>query len=86
MDIKLIERLDINTGINWWNTNREKINEVIDVFHDWQIKNKYDSFEMKVLQARIDLCREYGKSHSFSEWQYEILDTIEEYINEYKNQ
>jgi len=82
MRIEYIEELDTDTGIGWWDTNRIKINSVIQIFNDWQVKHKFDEFEKEVLIARIKACRKYGDNNDFSDWQYEILDDMEKFIVE----
>ena len=81
MEIKLIEELDTDTAISWWNTNRKKINSVIQHFNDWQIKHQFEDFEKQILIARIKACREYGQENDFSDWQYEIMDNMEKFID-----
>jgi hypothetical protein len=81
MNIKLIEELDINTDIEWWNNNRKRLNKVIYAFNEWQTIHKFDKFEKEVVIARVKACREYGEEHEFSNWQFEILDDIENWIN-----
>jgi hypothetical protein len=76
LTIKLLEELETDTGIGWWDANRRKLNEVIQCFNDWQVKHKFDSFEKDVLLARINACRRYGEENSFSGWQYELLDEM----------
>ena len=82
MRIEYIEELDEDTNIGWWNTNRKKLNSVIQIFNDWQIKHRFDEFEKEVLIARIKACRKYGDNNDFSDWQYEILDDMEKFIVE----
>jgi len=82
--IEYIEELDEDTNIGWWNTNRKKLNSVIQIFNDWQIKHRFDEFEKEVLIARIKACRKYGDNNDFSDWQYEILDDMEKFIAEFE--
>ena len=84
MRIEYIEELDEDTNIGWWNTNRKKLNSVIQIFNDWQIKHRFDEFEKEVLIARIKACRKYGDNNDFSDWQYEILDDMEKFIAEFE--
>jgi hypothetical protein len=85
MDIKLITYLDTDTSIDWWNGNRKRLNEVIERFNKWQTDYRFDQWEMKVVKAMIVSCRKYGEKNNFSDWQFEILDEIEEFIKEYKS-
>jgi len=82
--IEYIEELDEDTNIGWWNTNRKKLNSVIQIFNDWQIKHRFEEFEKEVLIARIKTCRKYGDNNDFSDWQYEILDDMEKFIAEFE--
>lgn len=84
MRIEYIEELDEDTNIGWWNTNRKKLNSVIQIFNDWQIKHRFEEFEKEVLIARIKTCRKYGDNNDFSDWQYEILDDMEKFIAEFE--
>lgn len=81
--IKLMEMVDQNTGISWWDVNRKRLNEVMTAFNEWQVKHRFDSFELEVLTARLKLCREFGDDNNFSDWQYALLDEMEEFISEY---
>lgn len=86
MRIEYIEELDTNTGISWWDENRRRLNSVIQCFNNWQIKYRFDEFEKEVVIARIKALRKYSEERddrSFSDWQYEILDKMEEFIVEF---
>jgi len=50
---KLFEELDVPTGIDWWDRNRRKINEVIISCNDWQTKYKFDDFQRDVVLENI---------------------------------
>ena len=82
--IKLIEPVRTDTNIDWWNDNRIRLNEAIAVFNNWQTEHKFDDFEKEVLKAKINLCREFGNNNDFSEWQFKMLDEMEEFIKEYE--
>lgn len=78
--IKLIELLDEDTGINWWDVNRKRVNEVITLFNNLQFNPHFSDWDKLTVQAKLDLCREFGKNHDFGDWQFEILDEIEEVL------
>ncbi|PZT57460.1 hypothetical protein [Paenibacillus silvae] len=80
MNFKLIEELDTDTDIDWWNSNRERVNAVIRAFNDWQTIHRFDQWEGKVTIAKAEACERYGESHDFSGWQYEILEEIKEFV------
>ncbi|TPG68634.1 hypothetical protein EEL31_08945 [Brevibacillus laterosporus] len=78
--ILLQETIELDTGISWWDTNRKRLNEVITCFNDWQTVHRFDNFEREVVIARISSCRKYGAYNSFSKWQYELLDEMENWV------
>ncbi|WP_124115421.1 hypothetical protein [Paenibacillus xylanexedens] len=80
MNFKLIEELDTDTGIDWWNSNRERVNVVIRSFNDWQITHRFDEWEGRVVIAKAEACERYGESNDFSCWQYEILSDIKDFV------
>ncbi|PYE51597.1 hypothetical protein HUB98_06160 [Paenibacillus barcinonensis] len=80
MIFKLIEELDTDTDIDWWNSNRERVNTVIRVFNDWQTIHRFDQWEGKVVIAKAEACERYGEQYDFSRWQYEILGEIKEFV------
>lgn len=82
--IKLMELVNANTDIDWWDRNRERLNEVITLFNDWQIKHRFDAWEKEILVAKLKLCREFGENNTFSDWQFEILDDMETFIKEHE--
>jgi len=77
----LIDEIEVDTNINWWNENRRKLNKVIRKFNNWQTVDKFDEYEKDVVLAMIDTCRRDGGDKSFSEWQYDILNDMEKFIN-----
>lgn len=81
MKLHIIEELEVNTGIDWWDENRRRINKVISEFNNWQTKSRFDEFEKQVVLARIEACRKYGNEHDFSDWQYDLLNEMETFIN-----
>jgi hypothetical protein len=84
--IYLMEETEPNTEISWWNTNREKLNSVIRSFNDWQIVHRFDDFQREVVKAKIDSCRRWGHNNEFSDWQFDELREMEEFIQEYEKQ
>ncbi|WP_336761529.1 hypothetical protein [Paenibacillus sp. USHLN196] len=80
MNFKLIEELDTDTDIDWWNSNRERVNLVIRSFNDWQTTHRFDDWEGKVVIAKAEACERYGERYDFSSWQFEILDDIKEFV------
>lgn len=83
--IYIIEKLDVDTGILWWNGNRQKLNEVIDMFNKWQTEYQFDEFEAEVVLAKINITRKYGFVNDFADWQYELLAEMEEHIVKIKS-
>jgi hypothetical protein len=81
--VKIMELLNADTDISWWNANRARLNEVITSFNEWQTKHRFSSFQKKVLEEKIRLCREFGDQNDFSDWQYDILDKMESFIKTY---
>ncbi|NUJ17429.1 hypothetical protein FKN04_12670 [Bacillus glycinifermentans] len=84
-NIKLIEELDTNTNIEWWNDNRKRINQVIKLFNDWQIEHRQDSYFGHLVLAKVNTLREWNKDEGdsgFNDWQLEILDEIEQHVKE----
>ena len=79
--IYLIEEVEVNTNIDWWNVNREKLNNVIRKFNKWQTVDKFDEYEKDVVLAMIDSCRRIEGDRDFSDWQYDILNDMENFIN-----
>ena len=79
-EIKYLYELDADKSIKWWNDNRAKINDVIRLFNEWQIEHTFDEKQKKILLARIEVLKEYGNEHSFSEWQFEMIDEMEAHI------
>ena len=77
----LIEEVEINTDIDWWNVNRKKLNNVIRKFNKWQTVDKFDEYEKDVVLAMIDSCRRIEGDRDFSDWQYDILNDMENFIN-----
>ena len=82
----LMELLPLNTNIDWWDENRRRINKVIQKFNDWQTEDRLDSYEKDVLLAMIEACRKYGESNHFSDWQFETLDEMKEWVNEIREE
>jgi hypothetical protein len=78
--MKIIEELDVNTPIDWWNDNRSKLNAVIRLFDAYQLVQNQNM--QAVLLAKIISVREWGKSHNFSEWQYNLLNDMEQCVLE----
>lgn len=83
--IKIIEELEVDTDIEWWNENRKRINVIIRMFNEWQTKHRFDSYEKKVLEAHIKSLRRSHREndgyHEFSDWQIDIIDEIENWVN-----
>ena len=79
-EIKYIYELETNESIEWWNHNRSKINEVIKLFNEWQTEHDFDRKHKKILLARVEALKEYGKENSFSEWQFEKIKEMEDHI------
>ncbi|MBD8839446.1 hypothetical protein IFU39_16660 [Paenibacillus sp. CFBP 13594] len=80
MVFKLIEELDTDTEIDWWNSNRERVNAVIRVFNDWQTVHRFDEWEGGVVIAKAEACERYGERYDFSGWLYEILGDIKDFV------
>jgi hypothetical protein len=78
--INLMELLETDTSVDWWNSNRQKLNEVITSYNDWQTIRRFDDEEKENLKTKIKLCREFGNKNHFSKWQYEILDDMESFV------
>ena len=78
--IKFLEKSNENTSIGWYNINRNKVNLVIDKFHEWQLVDKFDAFQKEVLLGMIMFTRKFGEEQDFSKWQFDILNEIEEHI------
>lgn len=88
MKLHLINNVDENTGISWWDENRKKLNELIRDFNDWQIVHRFDMWQLKILEAKIDMVKRYSDEAgdaSFSEWQLDIIKEIEDHIRYIKN-
>lgn len=79
--LHLIELAPVNTSIDWWNQNRKRINKVIQKFNDWQTEDRLDVYEKDVLLAMIEACKKYGYNHDFSDWQYETLNEMKEWVD-----
>lgn len=82
-NIKLIEKLETDTGIEWWNVNREKINEVIELHSDWQINHRQDCYRAELVLAKVKSVRKWSEDRGSKElggWQIEILNEIEEHV------
>lgn len=86
MNIKYLNELETDTTINWWNSNRIKINDVIKIFNEWQTEHDFSEKHKKILLARIEALKEYGKDHSFSEWQFIIINEMEEHIKKVESE
>lgn len=74
-----LEEWDENTGINWWNDGRKKLNKVIRKFNQWQINGMTEKKKIKLL-SKID----HGKQ-TFGSWDggsgyWDELDKMEDYI------
>jgi hypothetical protein len=82
--IKLIEPLETNTDVTWWNINRKRINKVIKLFNEWQTIHKFDDFEAKVVKAHIVSCRKLGSKEWFSSWRFDLLNEMDNFITEYE--
>lgn len=82
--IKLMELVDADTGISWWDRNRERLNETITLFNDWQTKHRFATWEKEILKANINLCRAFGEAKKFSDWHFEILNDMETFIKEHE--
>lgn len=79
--VYLIEELDVDTGIDWWDGNRRKLNSVIKMFNEWQTIHKFDEFEKEVVLAKINAVRKWGCGYnSFSDWELDLLNEMENYI------
>ena len=81
-NIKLMEELDIDTPIEWWNENRRKINEVIRMFNEWQIDHRQDEYNAELVLAKVKSLRDWNKSGNkeFNDWQIDILDNVENHV------
>ena len=79
--IYLIEEIEVNTDIDWWNRNREKLNNVIRKFNNWQTIDKFNEHEKDVVLAMIDSCRRFGEDNEFSDWKFDILIDMKKFIN-----
>jgi len=77
----LLEEIEVNTNIDWWNRNREKLNNVIRKYNNWQTIDKFDEHEKDVVLAMIDSCRRFGEDNEFSDWQFDILIDMKKFIN-----
>lgn len=83
-NIKLFEELDTNTGIDWWDTNREKVNEAIRMCNEWQINHRQDRYYAELVLAKINSIRVWNDdraSSNLNDWQIELLNTIEDHVN-----
>lgn len=80
---KIIDLLETDTNVSWWDENRSRINRVIKEFNNFQLEYQFDEYRAKIVKAKIKLCREYGKENNFDDWQYEILDKMEEFLRYY---
>ncbi len=88
MKLHLINSVDENTGISWWDENRKKLNELIRDFNDWQIVHRFDMWQLKVLEAKIDMVKKYHDEAGdgcFSDWQLDIIKEMEDHIGDIKS-
>ena len=86
MEIKLMETLETDTGIIWWDRNRNRVNEVINAFNDWQLIHRFNEFEKEVIKAKIKLCYKFGEENNFSDWQFELLDEMKQFITYFEEE
>lgn len=85
LKFKLFEESDTNTGIDWWNKNREKINVVVRLVNKWQLEEAYDERKGVGILAEIEYIRKKHPRYDdkeLSDWQYDILDEIESFVKE----
>lgn len=84
-NIKLFEELEVDTDISWWNENRSKINEVIKLHTNWQLKHRQDRYYAELVIAKVESVRVWNEDKGngkLSDWQVEILDDIKTHVEE----
>ena len=79
-EIKYLYELGTDEPIKWWNDNRSKINDVIKLFNEWQTEHSFSEKQKEILLARIEALKEYGREHSFAEWQFAAITEMEDHI------
>jgi len=84
MEFHLIERLDTDTGISWWDANRRRLNDVIHKFNEWQTVHRFDDWERQVVKAYIELCERAGEDLDFSDWQFELLTEMKQFLEKHE--
>lgn len=77
--ILLLKEVDEDTDIEWWTTNRKKLNEVIRSFNQWQLNGFSEDGRTVVSQAVADV-QEFGDNNSFSEWQFDIIKEMRQHL------
>lgn len=77
--VLLLKEIDEETDIEWWTTNRKKLNEVIRSFNQWQL-NGFSEEGREVVSQAVETLKEFGDNNSFSDWQFDIITEMREHL------
>ena len=74
---KFVSEWPTNTSIEWWNKGRAQLNEVIEVYNQWQIKG-FDPDEGAKVRAKIILgMQTFGRRDGGNGWLDELTGMLE---------
>jgi len=80
-DLHLFAEWDEDTEISWWNKGRAKLNAVVRMVNDWQIKSQFDKDAAPVILAHIELGERTWAGRDGGENWLAHLTEMREFIN-----